>query len=240
MSSANSVPSTTSLSKPVPPSTETGALTLYCTSSSPPPARMSSGRAVEKPRPMIGRRGAVRVERDDVVLPLRAAAWSCARRRCCRRRRRCCPVGSCACRRVRRPRRTGSAVRLVGKLPVTGSATRLMSSHVAARVSTSALVSQTAASAKARTMKMSLSSSPVEPQLGLVRVDGELVVAGAAGRVRAERAMPGLSQPRVVAIRYRERVLRQRGRPRWSRRRACCRRSGRSGTCRCRRRRRAS
>src|SRR5215204_2135093 len=55
MSSANSVPSTTSLSKPVPPSTETGAFTLYDTSSSPPPARMSSGRAVEKPRPMIGR-----------------------------------------------------------------------------------------------------------------------------------------------------------------------------------------
>ena len=54
MSSANSVPSTTTLSKPVPPSIETGALTLYETSSSPPPARMSSGRAVEKPSPMIG------------------------------------------------------------------------------------------------------------------------------------------------------------------------------------------
>ena len=51
MWSANSVPSTTTLSKPVPPSTETGALMLYWTWSSPPPvADVGLGRGREAAR----------------------------------------------------------------------------------------------------------------------------------------------------------------------------------------------
>ena len=49
MWSANSVPSTTTLSKPAPPSIETGALMLYWTWFWPAPVRMSVSAAVEKP-----------------------------------------------------------------------------------------------------------------------------------------------------------------------------------------------
>ena len=54
MWSANSVPSTTTLSMPLPPSMETGALTLYETWFWPPPVRMSVSAAVEKPVMVFG------------------------------------------------------------------------------------------------------------------------------------------------------------------------------------------
>ena len=58
MWSANSVPSTTSLSKPLPPSTDTGALMLYSTWFWPSPVRISVWAAVEKP--LVSRGMAIR------------------------------------------------------------------------------------------------------------------------------------------------------------------------------------
>ena len=49
MWSAYSVPRMTTLSKPLPPSIETGAFTLYMTWLLPAPVRMSDSAAVEKP-----------------------------------------------------------------------------------------------------------------------------------------------------------------------------------------------
>ena len=61
MWSAYSVPRMTSLSKPAPPSTETGAFMLYSTWFVPAPVRMSLSAAVEKPLVSFG-----------------IAIWSCA------------------------------------------------------------------------------------------------------------------------------------------------------------------
>ena len=61
MWSAYSVPRMTSLSKPLPPSTETGAFMLYSTWFVPAPVRMSLSAAVEKPLVSFG-----------------IAIWSCA------------------------------------------------------------------------------------------------------------------------------------------------------------------
>ncbi len=54
MWSAYSVPRITSLSKPLPPSTETGAFMLYSTWFVPAPVRMSLSAAVEKPLVSFG------------------------------------------------------------------------------------------------------------------------------------------------------------------------------------------
>ena len=203
MSSANSVPRMTSLSKPVPPSTETGALTLYWTSSSPPPARMSSGRAVEKPRPMIGRAtpsasSGMTSSSHSVWRSSSRVVW---RRRCCRRRRALPltelssrrPVGprSRTCRRRRRCRSPSLFVS-TGKSAVTGSAARSMSAK-SQSPSPSASVSQTAAQRERAHDEEVVVVVALQAQLGLVGVDDELVVAGAAGR--DERRVRARAQP---------------------------------------------
>ena len=118
---------------------------------------MSSGRAVEKPRPITG-----------LAAPVAGSSGITSSSH------RSGPVVRCASALLQTPSWFVSSRRPVkpsvalhfpsefvssGKFPVTGSAARLTSAHVQSP-SPVASVSQTAAIANARTMKMSLSSSP--------------------------------------------------------------------------------
>ena len=74
--SANSVPSTTTLSMPAPPSIDTGALTLYWTWFSPAPVRISVSAAVEKP--LVSRGIATRPARSRQTMSQSAAGSAVA------------------------------------------------------------------------------------------------------------------------------------------------------------------
>ena len=204
MSSANSVPRMTSLSKPVPPSTETGRvhvvrdLVLAAAGADVERAAGREAEADDRPRDAVG------VERDDVVLPLRRVGVGGERRRAGDVR-----VGLVAdvvvvvvlaeagpplavVARVLGGVADAVVVRVDRVQARVGVGLEVDVVEVAVAVAVGARVADGGERERADDEEVVVVVA-LEPELGLVRVDGELVVAGAAGR--DERRVDARAQP---------------------------------------------